>query len=177
MDSTTKMATFPRHGHLVTAFFPNILHLFKDKLVYYLQEEQILAFKGKKYSGEETLINPSEIHGLETYVEQVVDLLDYVQPDFLFFKNNKFAQTKNTLKTIGIPDLVVEVWSASNDEHEREMKFRLYSSRESCEHWYLTQTSNDVVCYMGKQKLPTQNLNEVLKTQDGITFDLRYMAM
>ena len=177
MDSTTKMATFPRHGHLVTAFFPNILHLFKNKQIYYLQEEQILVFKGKKYSGEEELIDPIEISDIETYIEQVVDLLDFVQPDFLFFKKNKFKQTKNTLKTIGVPDLVVEVWSQSNDEHEREMKFRLYSSKENCEHWYLTQTSNEVACYMGKTKLPTQYLTDILKTNDGITFDLRYLAM
>ena len=177
MDSTTKMATFPRHGHLVTAFFPNILQLFKNKQVYYLQEEQILAFKGKKYSGEETLVDPTEIPNLDAYIEQAVDLLDFVQPDFLFFKKNKFAQTINTLKTIGVPDLVVEVWSASNDEHEREMKFRLYSSRENCEHWYLTQTSNEIACYMGKKKLPNQYLTEVLRTQDGIEFDLRYLAI
>ena len=177
MDSTTKMATFPRHGHLVTAFFPNILDMFKNKQIYYLQEEQILVFKGKKYSGEEELIDPKELTDTETYIDQVVDLLDYVQPDFLFFKKNKFLQTKNTLKTVGVPDLVVEVWSANNDEHEREMKFRLYSSKESCEHWYLTQTSNEVACYIGKKKIPTQYLTDVLRTQDGITFDLRYLAM
>ena len=177
MDNTVKIATFPRHGHLVTAFFPNIWEMFKRKEVYHLQEEQILSFKGKKYSGEEKLIDIDYLENKSDYISYGIDVLDFVQPDFLFFKDNKFLQNQNGLRTIGIPDLVVEVWSINNDKEEREFKTRLYSSSNKCEHWYLEQDSNYVKCMIGDTILPTQNLHEVLLTQKGIRFDLRNLAL
>ena len=177
MDMTLKMATFPRHGHLVTGFCPYIIDLFKMGKLYYLSEEQLLAFRGKKFSGEEELINANEDVFNEKFVSEGIDLLDCVQPDFLFFMKNKFIQTKNTLRTIGVPDLVVEVWSAGNEFPEREMKFRLYSSSPLCEHWYLEQDSNDVQVFKGFNKLGAQNLKNILITTDGIEFDLRYLAL
>ena len=177
MDLSTKMATYPRHTHLVSAFLPNILEMFKQQKIYFLKEENILAFQGKKYSGEERLINPSTVENIDEFIEFGIDTLDFVQPDFLFFRRNKFIQSKNGLRTIGIPDLVVEVWSINNDYSEKEMKFNLYSSSNLCEHWYLTQNSNLVECYLGKQKLNEQSLERELKTLDNIKFDLTYLAL
>lgn len=177
MDLAAKMATFPRHGHLVMSLFPNILELFKEKKVYPLQEENILVFFGKKYSLEETLVDVSNLHDVEHFREKVIDTLAFVQPDFLFFQENKFVQSNNTLKTAGVPDLIVEVWSDSNDQYEREFKFRLYSSNQNCEHWYLEQESNRVEKFLGTQKQATQTLNEILVTTKGIKFDLRYLAL
>jgi hypothetical protein len=37
--------------------------------------------------------------------------------------------------------------------------------------------SNTVQRYMGKNQLETQYLTDVLKTQNGIEFDLRYLAL
>ena len=177
MDTTTKMATYPRHGHLVTAFFPNVVDLFKRKELYHLQEEQILVFRGKKYSGEETLVDVDNLENKEVFITDVIDTLDFIQPDFLFFKKNKFLQSHNTLKTAGTPDLVVEVWSANNEQAEREMKYRVYSSSDKTEHWYLEQDSNIVQCFVGKEELRPQSLKEVLFTLDKIQFDLRHLAV
>lgn len=177
MDTTLKMATFPRHGHLVMGFFPSILELFKRNEIYPLQEEHILAFRGKKFSGDETLIDVTTIDNKNYYSEHVIDLLDFVQPDFLFFKENSYLQNLNGLRTIGVPDLVVEVWSANNDEYEKSFKRRLYSSSPMCEHWYLSQTDNLIECYLGSQKLQNQHLSIPLVTQKGIVFDLTYLAL
>ena len=177
MDLSTRMATFPRHGHLVMSFLPNIWELFRNKTVYPLQEEQILVFKGKKYSGEEVLVDVDELEDKTKFVTKIIDMLGYVQPDFLFFKENTFIQSTSTLKTAGVPDLVVEVWSDTNDPIERDFKFRIYSSNDKCEHWYLEQDSNIVQCYLGTLGLPTQNLTDILKTTRGIEFDLRHLAL
>ena len=177
MDLSLRMATFPRHGHLVTAFFPNVWELFKQKKLYHLQEEQILVYKGKKYSGEEALVDVDKLEDESRFVNNIIDALGYIQPDFLFFKENSFVQSHNTLKTAGVPDLVVEVWSDTNEDIERDFKFRIYSSSEKCEHWYLEQDSNMVQCYLGDKELEVQNLNNVLETTKGIKFDLRHLAL
>ena len=177
MDLSTKMATFPRHGHLVMGFFPNILELFKNNEVYPLQEEQILVYKGKRYSGEESLIDVEKIVDMQKFRGIAIEELGTIQPDFLFFKDNAYVQSLNTLKTAGVPDLVVEVWSESNDLEEREFKYRVYSSSGKCEHWYLTQNSNEVECWLGKEKLKTQTLKRILKTSKGVEFDLMYLAL
>ena len=107
----------------------------------------------------------------------VIEELDFVQPDFMLFGRNPFVQSANTLKTAGIPDLAVEVWSMSNTQEERAMKHSLYSSHPRCEHWYLTQDSNKVECWLGKEKLKPQLLTNVLATRQGIEFDLRYLTI
>ena len=179
MDNTPNAVTFPRHGHLVTGFFPNVWEMFKKKELYHLQEEQILAFNGKKYSGEEQLIDITLLDEIDKtrLVRSGIDTLDFVQPDFLYFKNNVFLQSTNLLRTIGVPDLIIEVWSDNNYEHERDMKFRLYSSSPKCEHWYLSQDSNIVQCYIGRQELIPQSLKNILVTLDNIAFDLRHLAL
>jgi len=171
MDNTLRMATFPRHGHLVMSFLPNIWDMFRNKEIYPLQEENILSFKGKKFSREERLIDVNKELISDDFIKFGIDSLDFVQPYFLFFKDNKFV------RTIGVPDLIVEVWSINNEDIEISFKKRLYSSSPMCEHWYLTQTSNIVDCYKGTCKLPTQSIENILVTQKGITFDLRHLSL
>ena len=171
MEQLLRMGTYPRHNHLVSSFFVEIGHLFKKKKVYPLQENCFLVHFGKKYSGDEKLVDAEALSDLS-----IVDELEVIQPDFLLFQHNKFVQTSSTLRTAGIPDLAVEVWSKSNDKLEREMKFRIYSSSPMCEHWYLTQDSNLVECFKGNEVLPTQSLLHTLHTTGGLTFDLTHMA-
>ena len=172
MDQLLRMGTLPRHNHLVSSFFADIFHLFKKKQAYPLQENCYLAIYGKKYSNEERLVDPKTVTDIT-----VLDELDVVQPDFLLFQHNPYIQTPSTLRTAGIPDLVVEVWSKSNDQLEREMKFRIYSSHPGCEHWYLTQDSNEVKCFKGTAMLPNQSLTSVLRTTRNLTFDLTHLAL
>ena len=57
MDNLLRMATYPRHNYLASSFFSDIFHLFKQKKIYPLQENCYLAFFGKKYSGDEKLVD------------------------------------------------------------------------------------------------------------------------
>ena len=172
MDNLLCMGTFPRHGHITGSFFGEIYNLFKKREIYPLQENNYLAFWNKKYSGDEKLIDPLEIDDID-----ILEELDVVQPDFMFFKENTYIQNHSTLRTAGIPDLVVEIWSKANTKPEKDMKFRLYSSSESCEHWYLTQNSNIVKCWKGLRRLDNQTLEKPLKTTGGIVFDLTHLAL
>ena len=176
-DYSTNMAALPRHGHIVSTFFANIFSLFKEKKVYALQEQHALVFYGKKWSKEERLVDVSALENAGEFKSLVIDELDFVQPDFMMFKDNPFLQSANTLKTAGVPDLVVEVWSRSNTHEERGMKHSLYSSHGKCEHWYLTHDSNKVECWLGKSEMKPQALTDVLVTRHGIEFDLRYLAI
>lgn len=167
-----RMGTLPRHNHLVSTFFGNIFPLFQKKMLYPLQENCYLVLYGKKYSNDERLVDPSTISDVS-----ILEELDVVQPDFLLFHKNPYVQSPSTLRTAGIPDLVVEVWSKSNDQLERNMKFRIYSSHPDCEHWYMEQDSNIVKCYKGKNPLPDQDLKEILITTNGLNFNLTHLAL
>ena len=176
-DYATNMAALPRHGHLVSSFFANIFPLFKEKKVYALQEQHALVFYGKKWSKEERLVDATQIENINEFKSSIIEELDFVQPDFILFENNLFIQSTSTLKTAGVPDLVIEVWAKSNTREERDMKHNLYSSHPKCEHWYLTHDSNHVECLLGSAKLKPQTLTDILITQHQINFDLRYLAI
>ena len=55
------------------------------------------------------------------------------------------------------------------------MKHRLYSTGK--EHWYLTQDNNIVECWLGNKQIENQSLTEILKTTQGLEFDLRYLSL
>ena len=106
-----------------------------------------------------------------------VTSLEKVQPDLAFFDKNKYVINKRETKVAGRPDLIVEVWSDGNTEAHKDYKKYLYSTSPITEHWYIEQDSNKVKCYMGNEQLPDQYLTNILKTQNGIEFDLRYLAI
>ena len=74
-------------------------------------------------------------------------------------------------------ELVIEIWSKGNDQLHREIRKKLYSTSPIVEHWYMSQNSNEVECYYGKDRLESQNLKNILITRDAIEFDLRYLAV
>ena len=178
MDYLLEMATTPRHNHLVSSFFADVYDLFKMKKVYPLQEQCALVYWGKKHSGDEKLVKLDEIEDVELFRNEVIEELDFVQPDFMLFKQNKFVQNRNTLRTAGVPDLVIEVWSKRNTQLEKDLKERIYSSSNACEWWTLNQNDNQVRCRVGKEKRPDQTLKGVLKAcNTGLEFDLRHLAV
>jgi len=107
----------------------------------------------------------------------VINWLQFVEPDFMLFQQNKFIWNDMETRVAGCPDLVVEIWSKSNILSEREAKFLIYSSSNKTEHWYIEQDSNEVSCYKGSDKLDNQTLNDILCTQDGLKFDLTHIAL
>ena len=176
-DYLSLMATFPRHGHLVSSLFARVINLFEKKVLTPFQEQQLLSIWGKKYSGEEKLIDTLQIDDISDFTQNTIIELDCIQPDFFLFHSNTFITSLSEFRIAGIPDLVVEVWSKYNTKEEKDMKFRVYSSSSLCEHWYLTQTSNKVECWFGNSPLPNQSLRNVLISQTGLQFDLRFLQI
>ena len=177
MDYIENMSTLPRHGHLVSSFFADIKALFVQKKVYPLQEQHSLVYWGKRYSGDEHLVDVSILDDKDYFALSTIEQLAFIQPDFMLFQNNEYLHNRTTSRIAGVPDIVVEVWSDTNIPAEREMKFRIYSSHPMCEHWYIEQYSNEVECWLGTNPLARQDIRNVLKTTHDLEFDLRYLAI
>ena len=172
------MSTTDRHNDMVSTFVGDILPLKRKKEIYALQSDCALVHWGERKEPKNmALVNISEIEDTVRFTESTIEYLDYVQPDFMLFKDNPYLKNSKGLRTAGQPDLIVEVWSESNFKAERELKWNLYSTSPITEHWYIEQDSNKVECYMGSEQLPDQCLTNILKTQRGLEFDLRYLAI
>jgi Uma2 family endonuclease len=131
----------------------------------------------KKLPNGFELVDIDSIENKEYFCANTILELDYVNPDFVLFKNNPYVENKKQTRTAGRPDLIVEVWSESNAKNDRAFLQNLYATSEITEHWYIEQDSNKVECYMGKEQLPDQYLTNILVTQKGLEFDLRYLAI
>ena len=178
MDIYMPMATTDRHNHITGTLFGRILDLLISKQVYALKEECALVYWGHRHRPEPaTLVEAKDIDDSELFAKTTILELEYVQPDFFLFQKNKYISGCKGLRTAGCPDIIIEVWSESNKQAEKDFKFDLYSTGGSTEHWYIDQDSDTVKCYMGKNELEEQCLTDILKTQNGIEFDLRYLAL
>ena len=172
------MSTTIRHNKITSSLFGNIFELIKKKEALALQEECALVHWGFKRKADIIkLVNIADLPDSDIFANSTINDLDYVMPDFLLFKNNRYLCNERETKIAGCPDLIIEVWSDSNDEAERKLKLDLYSSSSIVEHWYIEQESNEVICYLGKSRLENQSLTNTLVTTDGIEFDLRYLAI
>ena len=172
------MSTTDRHNDMISTFIGDVLPLKRRKEIYALQSDCALVHWGeRKEPASSALVNISEIEDTAKFIEFTIEYLDYVQPDFMLFKDNLYLKNSKGLRTAGQPDLIVEVWSESNSKAERELKLNLYATSPVTEHWYIEQDSNIVQCYMGRERLPDQSLANILVTQKGLEFDLRYLAV
>ena len=178
MDIFMPMSTTDRHNDMISTFIGDVLPLKRKKAIYALQSDCALVHWGeRKEPTNLALVDISKIADTFKFTESTMEYLEYVQPDFMLFKDNPYLKNAKGLRTAGQPDLIVEIWSESNSAAERELKWDLYASSGITEHWYIEQDSNSVKCYMGKRQLPGQYLAAILKTQKGIEFDLRYLAI
>ena len=176
------MATNLRHNDLVADIRSEIYYQHREQVrnkTLKLADEVIaLVYEGSLEEEWARLINVESIQNIDVFENSTMDMLRYVQPDFFFFNSgNRYVKNKNETRIAGRPNLIVEVWSESNFEYERQSKFILYSSSAITEHWYIEQSSNLVACYLGQNKIPNQNLFDVLKTQFGFEIDLRHLAL
>ena len=155
-----------------------IKELLRKKAVHALQEECALVHWGRKNKNDITsLVEIGEIEDTENFKELVIYELDYVQPDFVLFKDNEYITDSRDLRTAGQPDLIAEVWSRSNTKTERDFLQNLYATSDITEFWQIEQYSNIVKCSVGAISLPDQSLTDILKSQKGLEFDLRYLAV
>ena len=176
MEHVLEMGTTKRHNWLISGIIRDIWSQFKQEIVNSkvtpLHEQVALCYHG----------SPLEVDFIELIdvdVDEVKHIHDLriVQPDFLLFKNNKYITNERETRYAGRPDLIIEVWSEDNKPNHRLFKQILYSTSPVTEHWYIEQDSNEVVCMLGKNKMPTQSLKNILTTQEGIEIDLRYLAL
>jgi len=177
------MSTTKRHGNLVAGVVSSgvnkLKELLKIKKMEIFHEETPLVYWGKGDSLTKLVdVTDSEnIGDTDDFINETIHYLKYIQPDFMLFKENPYLENKRHTRVAGLPDLIIEVWSRGNSQDERDFKLRLYSTSEITEHWYIEQDSNIIKCYIGTTELPDQNLHDILRTQDGIEFDLRYLAL
>ena len=177
MDIYMPMSTTARHNQITTTLISSVIDLLRKKEAHALSEECSLVYWGK--STEPTsvsLIDLDEIENMQKFKEAVIEDLNYVQPDIMIFKANPYVENARQTRTAGQPDLIVEVWSDGNPQHEREFKKYLYATSEITEHWYIEQDSNEVTCYLGRGRMENQSLTDILLTRGGLAFDLRYLA-
>ena len=179
MDNLIQMSTTGRHNTITSSLFGEIYGLFKRKEVFARQEQCSVVYWGVKSEPTSTsLVNIDEdIENMEKFKDFTIYELDYVQPDFFLFKDNKYVTDNRDLRTAGEPDLIVEVWSSGNKKTDRAFLRNLYSKSNVTEFWQIEQNSNKVKCSIGAAKLPSQSLTNILKTQKGLEFDLRYLAI
>ena len=178
MDNYMPMSTTKRHNKFVNTLMNRIFNLAEKNEINALSEQCPLVYWGTKGipSGFK-LVDIKSIEDIKKFTEEIIYELDYVQPDFMLFKDNPYLKNSKGLRTAGRPDLIVEVWSESNSRAERELKLNLYASSDITEHLYIEQDSNSVQCHIGKKRLPEQCLTDILVTQKGLEFDLRYLAV
>ena len=178
MDIYVPMSTTKRHNKITMTFSGTILDLLRKNEVDALQEECALVYWGtKKLPDGFKLVDANDIEDKKHFTDIIINELDYVRPDFVLFKNNPYVENKKQTRTAGQPDLIVEVWSDSNSKNDRAFLQNLYATSDITEHWYIEQDSNEVVCYLGKEILPGQSIKNILHTQNGLKFDLRYLAV
>ena len=172
------MSTKKRHNRIISTLIGNVFEFLKNKEIDAFHEECALVYYGKRTMPESVcLVDISKIEDMNYFRTNVIDELKYVQPDFVMFKTNPYVENEKETLTAGQPDLIVEVWSDGNTKDDRLFLQNLYATSPITEHWYIEQDSNNVQCYMGKEELPGQCLTSILKTQKGLYFDLRHLAI
>ena len=171
------MATSLRHNKLIGALYARIFDfIVREELIVY-KEECALVYWGQRRKGEPcSLADIADLHDADAFIDSVINELEYIQPDMMVFKDRKYLTNRKETRIAGIPDLAIEVWSESNSRAEKNFKFNLYADA-GIEHWYLEQDSNQVLCYLGHDKLETQTLKNELVSASGIKFDLRHLAL
>jgi hypothetical protein len=169
------MATSIRHNKITQGFVGDSFALSKTRKLHTFSEEIALVHYGRVSTGERLeLINLDEIN--EAELSEIINDLEYKQPDFMCFASgNRFITNSRETRVAGCPDLIAEVWSDSNSHLYRREKLKLYTSSPITEYWSVDEKANTVECYVSGQKLWESQLNAVLTTRFGVTFDFGYL--
>ena len=175
------MATSLRHNKLSSMFYTEIAsrsrRLVEEGSLLIFTEEVALVHYGSMQVPDLRLVEIANIPDIRHFTDRTINELNHVQPDLFLFKNNAYIINERENRIAGFPDLVVEIWSESNDAWDRKQKFSLYSSSPITEHWYIEQDDNTVKCYIGNNELPDQSLKDILKTQGDIVVDITFLAL
>jgi len=165
------LATTDRHSELVDGFsyyltgkrIKGELDVWSDTVALSYQDDKLIDVNEMGKEDKKALV-------------RLMGSLPYVEPDIMVFQKNDYLNNFRNTRKAGCPDLVIEVWSNQNDEAHRNRKWDLYSSSPTTEHWYIEQEEDIVQCYLGDRRLSDQHLLNILKTQNGLEFDMKYLA-
>ena len=170
MINILEMGTTFRHNRLLATLYSRIDNWLNDNKSILTLEQIALCYLGKYQETDFAEL----LTGLE---ETSLNLYNVVYPDLMLFKNNPYIANKELTRFAGRPDLIIEVWSDANTQKEMMFKKSLYSTSSITEHWYLTQTSNIIECWIGKKRINDKNLNDILYTKTGIEIDIRHLSL
>jgi Uma2 family endonuclease len=183
MDSFMEMGTSLRHNEIITELLIAIANLIKQRREIRIWHENCsLIYSGKRAELDTlSLIDVGQIKDVKSFAKNAMSEFRRVEPDFMLFDKNAYIENdingKPRTRVAGFPDLVIEIWSEANLIEERKFKKFLYSTSPITEHWYINQESNNIECFLGQNALTPQSLKNILRTQNGVEFDLRYMAI
>ena len=179
LEAIRGMATTRRHAELCAGISAEVLVKHRSDLYGKKPSMQVLGDFALVYYGNLPVqfIRLVELAEVDSDFVEIMNELEYIQPDFMIFQKNPCMYNKRQTRIAGRPDLIVEVWSSSDTPAKREFKQLLYASSPVTEHWYIDQDSNMIKCFMGEHRLPDQSLVNVLKTRNGIFIDLTYLAL
>jgi len=89
MDNLLEMSTTGRHNLLTSSLFSRIFNLVIEKKVLARQEQYSIVYYGKKsMPNDVTLVKIEDIEDTEYFSNNTIYELNYVQPDFVLFKDN-----------------------------------------------------------------------------------------
>ena len=178
MSNIMEMGATARHGRFLSFLENSVFDLFLKKKIINFSESASLVYWGeRKQSYSCALVNINNIADKDDFIKETINMLYLTTPDYMHFSTNKFIINDNETRIAGFPNLVVEVWSKSNSDIDKEFLKYLYSTSDETEHWYIEQDSNIVECWYGDKRIEDKNLKDILRTQDGIEFDLRYLKL
>lgn len=93
---------------------------------------------------------PARREGLAYYFIAPIGLLipdgTPVQPDFCLVRRERAAMIYDK-RIRGVPDLIAEVLSPSNMDHDLETKRRLYARAGLPEYWIIRPATRDLLCH------------------------------
>jgi Uma2 family endonuclease len=171
------MSTTTRHNRIVGALNGSLFPFVKKKEMHVFTENISLVHYGRMGKGDELkLTDIKKVKDLDLFTSETIHYLEYKQPDFICFYENKFVMNERETKIAGCPDLVVEVWSPYNDAEDRAAKLELYSSSPLTEFWTIEHDSNTIECYSKGKLFKTQDISSLVYTQKGLEFDLRHLV-
>jgi len=178
MDNIFEMGTTARHGRFLEYLTYHTFTLSKrKKLVNFSESSSLVYYGNKKEIDFCELVNLNDIPNIQKFIDDTINDLNFVTPDYMYFKENKYLINRKETKVAGYPNLIVEVWSEDNTPKDKAFKKHLYSTSPVTEHWYIEQDSNIVECYFGKEKMENKYLSDILISRDGIKFDLRDLKL
>jgi hypothetical protein len=166
--SVVFMGTTERHMKILDALTINLLHGIKNDKAGNCKygREQLALVKN-----HEKLIDINQLTNIQIeLVKKNINTMKIVQPDFFVFKNNKHIANEKITRYVGVPDLIVEVWSDTNTKNHRDRLRNLYVS-SGATFWEIEQNSPKVICW-NNQKAEEYLLKDIDSFPWGQKIDL-----